>query len=114
GVKNAFVSVLDDQQGTSLLRPLICLRAGEVQEAVDAYDARQLVPTGGCPFGQRHTLAVFPLTIDAKLQGLVAFGYERDAHGYSPVRDNICAALRSIRLHEELVARTRLHERSLQ
>lgn len=113
GARTAFVSVLD-HPNRSVLRPLVCLLEGELQDDVEPHDVRQLLPDCARASGERQTLAMFPLTIDSELHGLMAFAYERDAHGYSTIRDNICAALRSIRLHEELVAKTRLHERSIQ
>jgi DNA-binding LacI/PurR family transcriptional regulator/signal transduction histidine kinase/ActR/RegA family two-component response regulator len=113
GVHTAFVSLLSGPHAAHL-RPLICLLDGEVKDIREPYDADRWIPESGYPPGRRHTLAIFPLTLDSELQGIAAFGYEREAHGYSTVRDNMCAALRSIRMHEELVARTRLHERSIQ
>lgn len=112
GVETAFVSLLDDSSAKSL-RPLVCLRDGELQSIVGSFDAHELFPAEGYPPEQRHTVALFPLVVDAQLSGVAAFDYERESHGFSTIRDNISAALRSVRLHEELLTRTRLHERSI-
>lgn len=113
GVKTATVSLFDDVDRTTL-RPLVALRNGVNDESTPPFDAKLIFPEDSYPDEIRHTVAVFPLTLDAELVGVAAFDYMSGMYGYPTLRDNICAALRSIRLHTELLEKSRQHERSLQ
>jgi signal transduction histidine kinase/ActR/RegA family two-component response regulator len=66
------------------------------------------------PPEQRETFVVFPLAFESHLLGVVAFDYSEGTNGYAAFRNEIAAALRTLRLHQELVQKNMLHERSVQ
>src|SRR5690606_8494832 len=90
------------------------IRSGAVSYDDDAFPATLLYPSTIYGEDRRHTSAVFPLTQDAELLGVALFDYKSGRYGYPTLRDNICAALRGIRLHTELLEKSRQHERSVQ
>jgi signal transduction histidine kinase/ActR/RegA family two-component response regulator len=57
---------------------------------------------------------VLPLALEGQLLGVIAFNYSDGMNGYAAFRNEIAAALKSIRLREELVQTSLLHERSVQ
>ena len=114
GVRTAYLACVAG--GTSdLLRAVMCLREGEPQqgEGVD-YPASQLLPPGALGDDARETFLVLPLAFENQLLGVIAFSYSDGANAYAAFRNEIAAALKSIRLREELVQTSMLHERSVQ
>ena len=114
GVRTAFLSCTpEDSDGE--LQPVVCLLGGVAQEPpVARFPASRLIPPGLVPVDQRETLLVFPLAFESRLLGVVAFDYSEGTNGYAAFRNEIAAALRSLRLHQELVQKNMLHERSVQ
>jgi sigma-B regulation protein RsbU (phosphoserine phosphatase) len=114
GVQSAFVSQYPEGQ-TSELEPLFCMLGGRPCQATSShYPARQLYPGEEYPSNRRHTSLVFPLAFEAQPLGVAVFEYAVAVAGYEVLRSQISAALRSVGLHEEVVRRTMLHERSVQ
>jgi DNA-binding LacI/PurR family transcriptional regulator/signal transduction histidine kinase/ActR/RegA family two-component response regulator len=98
-----------------VLRPVMCLRAGELVEGDGAdYPAGQLLPPGALGDATRETFLVLPLAFENHLLGVIAFSYSDGINAYAAFRNEIAAALKSIRLREELVRTSLLHERSVQ
>lgn len=118
GVRTTFLSCSVDGERDMLadeLEGAICLRDGvEVEPAVRRFPASQLIPPGLLGPDRRHTLLVFPMAIEAQLLGVVAFDYADGTNAYTAFRNEITAVLKSIRLHQELVAETQRRERSVQ
>ena len=78
------------------------------------YPARALIPPGALAGDARETFLVFPLAFENQLLGVVAFSYSDGINAYAAFRNEIATALKSIRLREELVQKSLLHERSVQ
>jgi DNA-binding LacI/PurR family transcriptional regulator/signal transduction histidine kinase/ActR/RegA family two-component response regulator len=112
GVRTAYLACV---AGPGQLRSVMCLRNGELVEGMDVeYPARQLLPPGALADQPRESFLVLPLGFDNQLLGVIAFSYSDGINAYAAFRNEIAAALKSIRLREELVQTTMLHERSMQ
>ena len=72
------------------------------------------MPPGALTDDRRESLLVLPLAFENQLLGVIAFSYADGNNGYEAFRNEIAAALKSIRLREELVQTSMLHERSVQ
>ena len=114
GVRTAYLAcVAGDTR--EVLRATMCLRDGELLESdTGDYPASQLVPPGALTDDRRESLLVLPLAFENQLFGVIAFSYADGNNGYEAFRNEIAAALKSIRLREELVQTSMLHERSVQ
>jgi DNA-binding LacI/PurR family transcriptional regulator/signal transduction histidine kinase/ActR/RegA family two-component response regulator len=114
GVRTAYLACVAGD-ARDLLRPAMCLRDGELAETDgEDYPASHLVPPGALTDERRETLLVLPLAFENQLLGVIAFSYADGNNGYEAFRNEIAAALKSIRLREELVQTSMLHERSMQ
>jgi DNA-binding LacI/PurR family transcriptional regulator/signal transduction histidine kinase/ActR/RegA family two-component response regulator len=97
------------------LEPFVCVREGEPVEPLrDRFPGRELMPPAAWVDGGRRTFLMFPLAFEAQRQGIVAFEYHPNTNGYQVLRDQLSAALMTVGLHQELVQKTMLHERSMQ
>jgi DNA-binding LacI/PurR family transcriptional regulator/signal transduction histidine kinase/ActR/RegA family two-component response regulator len=114
GVRTAYLACMVGED-RDVLRSAMCLRDGELLESDNAeYPASQLVPPGALTDDRRESLLVLPLAFENQLLGVIAFSYADGNNGYEAFRNEIGAALKSIRLREELVQTSMLHERSVQ
>ena len=114
GVRTAYLACTAGE-ARDLLRSAMCLRDGELLESDSGeYPASQLVPPGALNDDRRESLLVLPLAFENQLLGIIAFSYADGNNGYEAFRNEIAAALKSIRLREELVQTSMLHERSVQ
>src|SRR4051812_16665297 len=114
GVRTAYLACVTGD-GRDLLRSAMSLRDGELLETDgEDYPASQLVPPGALTDDRRESLLVLPLAFENQLLGVIAFSYADGNNGYEAFRNEIAAALKSIRLREELVQTSMLHERSVQ
>lgn len=97
------------------LQVLFCSYEGErVSVTGTPYPADMLLAPDVFPSGLRHTLLVFPLVFDLERLGVVVFAHSRETHGYQMIRDQIAAQMYSVALHQQVVEKTALHERSVQ
>ena len=114
GVRTAYLACVTGAAG-NVLRSAMCLRDGELLESENVeYAASQLLPPGALTDGVRESFLVFPLAFEEQLLGVIAFSYSDGINAYAAFRNEIAAALKSIRLREELVQTSMLHERSVQ
>jgi DNA-binding LacI/PurR family transcriptional regulator/signal transduction histidine kinase/ActR/RegA family two-component response regulator len=114
GVRTAYLACVPGA-ARSVLRPVMCLRNGELAESENVeYAASQLLPPGALTNDTRETFLVLPLAFENQLLGVIAFNYSDGINAYAAFRNEIAAALKSIRLREELVETSMLHERSMQ
>ncbi len=113
GVRTAYLSCLASD-ARHLLRSTLCLSDGGSSSGGGEYPATQLLPPEALPDDGRSTFLVFPLAFQDQLLGVIAFGYSDGNNAYAAFRNEIAAALKSIRLREELVHKSLLHERSVQ
>jgi DNA-binding LacI/PurR family transcriptional regulator/signal transduction histidine kinase/ActR/RegA family two-component response regulator len=114
GVRTAYLAcVADDAQ--NVLRAAMCLRDDAALDGEAAeYPARSLIPPNALSDETRETFLVFPLAFENQLLGVIAFSYSDGINAYAAFRNEIATALKSIRLREELVQKSLLHERSVQ
>jgi DNA-binding LacI/PurR family transcriptional regulator/signal transduction histidine kinase/ActR/RegA family two-component response regulator len=114
GVRTAYLACVAGAR-RDLLRSVMCLRDGELQssESVE-YPASQLLPPGALTDETWESFIVLPLAFENQLLGVIAFSYSDGINAYAAFRNEIAAALKSIRLREELVQTSMLHERSVQ
>lgn len=113
GVRTAYLSCVAGEK-RNVLRSTMCLSDGVSLKADVDYPATELLPPDALRDGDRSTFLVFPLAFKDQLLGVIAFGYSDGINAYAAFRNEIAAALKSIRLREELVQKTLLHERSVQ
>ncbi|HEX6766381.1 MAG TPA: substrate-binding domain-containing protein [Polyangiaceae bacterium] len=114
GVRTAYVSCWSSDASNEL-EPFVCRRDGTPVEASEArYSGGDLMPAIARADGSRRTFLVFPLAFEAQRQGVVAFEYHPNTNGYQVLRDQLSAALMTVGLHQELLRKTMLHERSVQ
>ena len=114
GVRTVYLAVVPS--GTrDVLRSVLCLRDGNLVESDNVeYAASKLLPPGALTDAARETFLVLPLAFENQLLGVIAFNYADGINAYAAFRNEIAAALKSIRLREELVQTSLLHERSVQ
>jgi len=114
GVRTAYLACVAEVR-RDRLRSVMCLRDGELEasESIE-YPAGQLLPPGALTEEARESFLVLPLALENQLLGVIAFSYSDGINAYAAFRNEIAAALKSIRLREELVQTSMLHERSVQ
>ena len=114
GVRNAYLACVTGA-AKNVLRSVMYLRDGELQDSDNVeYPASQLLPPGALTNDTRESFLVFPLAFEGQLLGVIAFNHSDGVNAYAAFRNEIAAALKSIRLREELVQTSKLHERSVQ
>jgi DNA-binding LacI/PurR family transcriptional regulator/signal transduction histidine kinase/ActR/RegA family two-component response regulator len=114
GVRTAYLACVAGAR-RDLLRTVMCLRGGELQASENLeYPASQLLPPGALTDETWESFLVLPLAFEDQLLGVIAFSYSDGINAYAAFRNEIAAALKSIRLREELVETSMLHERSVQ
>jgi DNA-binding LacI/PurR family transcriptional regulator/signal transduction histidine kinase/DNA-binding NarL/FixJ family response regulator len=114
GVRTAYLACVTGASRTAL-HPVMCLHDGELRDGDGTdYPASQLLPPGALSDDARETFLVLPLALGSQLLGIIAFNYSDGINGYAAFRNEIAAALKSIRLREELVQTSLLHDRSVQ
>ncbi len=114
GVRTAFLSCTLETNASELA-PVVCLVDGQPIEMPEpSFPASVLVPPSALVLDPRRTFLVFPMAVESQLLGVAAFDYADGVRSYAVFRNEITAVLKSIRLHRELVAKTMLHERSVQ
>lgn len=111
-MKTAFISRFED--GTRNLLPLAVLLDGERLAEAEPFPALDLLPPGTFPPGRRRTLIVFPLVFETEWLGVAVFEHTSGGAGYHMLRDQFAAALGHVTLHEQVLSKTMLHERSVQ
>ena len=111
GVETAFLSRFTDGSAKEL-QPFLCMLDGQPQSPLPfAFPAQELFPPESCLESRRRTLLVFPLVFETQRLGIAVFERLPETQGYQVLRDQLNVALRSIQIHQELLERTRLHER---
>jgi DNA-binding LacI/PurR family transcriptional regulator/signal transduction histidine kinase/CheY-like chemotaxis protein len=114
GIRTAFLSCALDANATDLV-PVVCLVDGQaVKMPEPSFPASRLLPPSALVLERRRTLLVFPTAFESQLLGVAAFDYADGVRTYAVFRNEITAVVKSIRLHQELVQKTMLHERSVQ
>ncbi|HJX51238.1 MAG TPA: substrate-binding domain-containing protein [Polyangia bacterium] len=111
GVQTAYFSRFTDSSAREL-QPFLCMLEGQpLSPLPPPFPAQQLLPPNAYPQSRRGILLVFPLAFETERLGIAVFEWLPDVQGYHVLRDQLNVALRSIQIHQELLERTRLHER---
>jgi DNA-binding LacI/PurR family transcriptional regulator/signal transduction histidine kinase len=114
GVRTGFLSCALDANTTDLV-PVVCLVDGQaVKMPESSFPASRLLPPSALALERRRTFLVLPMAFESQLLGAAAFDYADGFRNYAVFRNEITAVLKSIRLHQDLVQKTMLHERSVQ
>ena len=114
GIRTAFLAYYTDEHCDEL-EPLVCVvQSANITPEVGRYRAGKLLPTQAYGSEQRLTFLIFPMAYDGQALGLAAFAYEDRAARYNMVLAQISGAVRKIALHQEILQKTKLHERSVQ
>ena len=114
GVRTAFLSCALGADAATLT-PVVGLVDGQPVTSPEAsFPVSKLVPPSSLALVPRRTFLVFPAAVESQLLGVAAFDYADGGKNYAVFRNEITAVLKSIRLHQELVQKTTLHERSVQ
>jgi DNA-binding LacI/PurR family transcriptional regulator/signal transduction histidine kinase/CheY-like chemotaxis protein len=96
------------------LESFVCMIDGQVRDLPAArYPARELFPKMSRP-ERRHSALVFSLDGKDRHVGVAIFEYNGRAVGQQLLRNQICAALASIQLHQEMVEQKMQNERNIQ
>jgi DNA-binding LacI/PurR family transcriptional regulator/signal transduction histidine kinase/ActR/RegA family two-component response regulator len=115
GINTAFISRFATDDDTHTLWPLVSLLDGTRGPALEApFPAAELVPPDSYTADKRRSLWVFPLVFETQWLGVAVFEYVRGRNGYQMLRDQFAAALGHVRLHQQVLTKTMLHERSVQ
>jgi len=113
GVRTALLSCV--VEGTaSELEPLVTMVDGVATQLRGRFPASKLIPPAVLDLERQNTLLVFPLVHDQELLGVIAFDQQDGNNPYIGFRNQIAVVLRNIRLHQEVLRKTMLHERSVQ
>lgn len=113
GVRTALLSCV--AEGTaSELEPIVTMVDGVVGEQRTRFPASKLIPPAVLAMERQNTLLVFPLVHAQELLGVIAFDHQDGNNPYIAFRNQIAVVLRNIRLHQEVLRKTMLHERSVQ
>ena len=115
GVHTAFLSCVPEDAADTDLEPVLCMIEDvAIHPPVARFPSSRLLPPGVMDPEQRRTYLVFPITAESRLLGVIAFDNADGINAYPAFRNEVAAVLKSIRLHQELVRKTMLHERSVQ
>jgi signal transduction histidine kinase/ActR/RegA family two-component response regulator len=114
GVRTAFLSCAVEGN-PDVLAPVLSLADGQAALlTLPNFPTHRLLPSSALALEPRRTFLVFPMAFESQLLGVAAFDYADGVRSYAVFRNEITAVLKSIRLHQELVQKTTLHERSVQ
>lgn len=114
GVKTALLSCVGDGSSTEL-ESIVYLVDGVARGPRRIrFPAGRLLPPDVLQLERQGTFLVFPLVHEQELLGVIAFDHRDGNNPYIAFRNQIAVVLRNIRLHQEVLRKTMLHERSVQ
>jgi len=112
--ESAFIS-LKAHDSTDWLEPFFCMSNGAVHESpVTQFPACQLIPPD-VPFVPRQrSRLILPLTVEQEYLGVAVVELRPGLGIHEMLRSQISTALKSVSLHQQIVQKTAMHERSVQ
>jgi len=114
GISNASFSRYAEGVSNEL-EPWVCILDGQPFDPPPLrFPAQKLVPPGVWAEDRRRTRLVFPLLCEGQRWGVAVFEYTSGTGGFQMLQDQVSVALSSIQLHQQVVEKTVLHERSVQ
>ncbi|HET9955539.1 MAG TPA: substrate-binding domain-containing protein [Polyangiaceae bacterium] len=114
GVHNAQLSLYTDDSRRQL-RSFLCLRGGKAQAVREQpYAATELVPDLVGEDADSGTYFVWPLAVEADQFGIFVLQVDPRAAPHEMLREQVSAALKSVKLQREIIETTAAHERGTQ
>lgn len=109
GIVNATISLFAVNDATRLV-PLVCIKDG-VHRAIpeESYPAEMLLPDTALDASKRRSLTVLPLTFEADHLGVAVLELPQALEVYTLLREQIGSAVKVAALHQEILAKERLH-----
>ena len=114
GVKTALLSCVSEAAGSDLESVVYLVDGVARGPRRVRFPAGMLIPPDVLELGRQSTFLVFPLVHEQELLGVIAFDHQDGNNPYIAFRNQIAVVLRNIRLHQEVLRKTMLHERSVQ
>ena len=114
GVKTALLSCVGDGSGNELESVVYLVDGVARGSRRIRFPAGMLLPPDVLQLERQSTFLVFPLVHEQELLGVIAFDHRDGNNPYIAFRNQIAVVLRNIRLHQEVLRKTMLHERSVQ
>jgi len=114
GVKTALLSCVGDGSGNELESVVYLVDGVSRGPRRIRFPAGRLIPPDVLQLERQGTFLVFPLVHEQELLGVIAFDHRDGNNPYIAFRNQIAVVLRNIRLHQEVLRKTMLHERSVQ
>jgi phosphoserine phosphatase RsbU/P len=109
GILNATVALFAPEDPTQLV-PLVCIKDGVHQSDLNQpYSAAMLLPDDAHDADKRHSLTVLPLTYESEYLGVAALELPQGLEAYTLLREQIGSAIKAASLHQEILAKERLH-----
>jgi len=114
GVKTALLSCVGDGSSTELESVVYLVDGVARGQRRIRFPAGRLLPPDVLELDRQGTFLVFPVVHEQELLGVIAFDHREGNNPYIAFRNQIAVVLRNIRLHQEVLRKTMLHERSVQ
>ena len=114
GVKTALLSCVGEGAGNELESVVYLIDGVARSSRRIRFPAGMLLPPDVLQLERQSTFLVFPLVHEQELLGVIAFDHSDGNNPYIAFRNQIAVVLRNIRLHQEVLRKTMLHERSVQ
>ena len=113
GLSSFAISLFKHNTLTELVPYVAVIDGRPVELPVSRYAAKLIFPPNFQSHDQRHTWVAYPLVFEGLRQGIALFE-NGGVRGNLIICTQISAALKNARLHQEIVEKTLLHERSVQ
>lgn len=114
GVKTVLLSCVGEGSGNELESVVYLVDGVARGSRRIRFPAGMLLPPDVRQMERQSTFLVFPLVHEQELLGVIAFDHGDGNNPYIAFRNQIAVVLRNIRLHQEVLRKTMLHERSVQ
>jgi DNA-binding LacI/PurR family transcriptional regulator/signal transduction histidine kinase/ActR/RegA family two-component response regulator len=114
GITTTILSCLPQGPAAALECVLCFLDGAAVEPRPQPFPPGKLIPPEVLGLERISTLLVFPLVHERELLGVIAFDHHDGNNAYIAFRNQIATVLKTIKLHQEVLRSTMLHERSVQ
>lgn len=109
GILNAAIALFAPND-SSMLVPLVCIKDGRpLPNAEQSYPAQWLLPDEALDTDKRRSLTVLPLTFESEYLGVAVLELPQGLEVYTLLREQIGSAVKAAALHQEILAKERLH-----
>lgn len=109
GILNAAIALFAPND-TSMLVTLVCVKDGRAMAINEQpYPAGWLLPDDALDTDKRRSLTVLPLTFESEYLGVAVLELPQGLEVYTLLREQIGSAIKAAALHQEILAKERLH-----